>query len=256
MTTIHTVQLADGPAAPLVLSHALGLDHTMWQAFSQRYAGKRPVLAYDHRGHGASTASPGPYTMAQLVEDAAQVVQRWNHGPVIWLGLSLGGMVGQGLAIAHPAAVQALVLAHTTSVYPIQAQANWAQRIQTVQREGMAAVVDMVVQRYLTSDFQNSHPLTVGWLRQILLATDAVGYASTCAAVAHVDWTRGLHLIQCPTLVLAGGLDMGAPVAMSEQIHQAIAGSQLQVIAGASHLSPLECPKKFSSLVDAFLDTL
>lgn len=256
MPHIHAIQLADGPDSPLVLSHALGLDHSMWQAFSHQYAGMRPVLAYDHRGHGDSDVAPGPYTMDQLVADAAQLLKRWNRGPVVWLGLSLGGMVGQGLAIRHPAALQGLVLAHTTSVYPAQAQANWAQRIHTVQHDGIAAVVDLVVQRYLAPEFQKRQPAVVQWLRQRLLATDATGYASSCAAVANVDWSAGLHRIQCPTLVLAGALDMGAPVAMSEQIHQGIAGSQLHVIDAASHLSPLECPAQFSALVNSFLASL
>lgn len=102
MAELFITQLADGAGVPVVLSHALGLDHSMWAGISEMWPGKRPVLVCDHRGHGRSPVTPGPYTMVDLVDDAVQVIEQWGRGPVVWIGLSMGGMVGQGLAIRRP----------------------------------------------------------------------------------------------------------------------------------------------------------
>ena len=116
--TFSTPQLqvrVQGRGAPVVLSHALGVDSTMWDGLAAMLANRCEVLRYDHRGQGESAVPPGPYTLEQLVDDAARVVREWGRGPVVFVGLSMGGMVGQGLAIRHPELVRGLVLANTTS---------------------------------------------------------------------------------------------------------------------------------------------
>jgi len=253
VTAVFTKQLADGPGAPLVLSHALGLDHQMWSSTAALLAGERPVLAYDHRGHGRSPAPPGPYSMDDLVGDARDVIERWGRGPVIWVGLSLGGMAGQGLAISCPDLVRALVLTHTTARYPAAAREAWQQRIRLVAQGGMAAVVDLVLQRYLTADVRATQPQLQEQLRRRVLTTDAAGYIASCAAVASVDWLDDLYRIACPTLVLAGELDAGAPPAMAREIQERIRGARLEIVPGASHLSPLEQPAQFEAALRSFL---
>ena len=114
-----TVQ-GEGP--PVVLSHALGLDLHMWDALAKKLAEKHTVLRYDHRGHGESAAPPGPYAMDDLVEDAARAIREWGRGPVAWIGLSMGGMVGQGLAVRHPQLLGGAVLANTVGRYPESAR--------------------------------------------------------------------------------------------------------------------------------------
>jgi 3-oxoadipate enol-lactonase len=241
---------------PVVLSHALGLDLHMWDGLAGELAADRPVLRYDHRGHGGSATPAGPYTMDELVDDAARVVREWGCGPVAWVGLSMGGMVGQGLAIRHPELVCALVLANTTSGYPAAALANWAQRIQAVETGGMAAVAEMVIERYLHEGFRATQPQSVARYRGTILRCDPKGYAANCHAVAHVDWLDRLGEIKAPTLIIAGTLDVGAPPAMSQAMHAAITGSRLVVLAGASHLSVAEQPTEFSTLVRGFLEQL
>ncbi len=250
---LHAMVLADGPGQPVVLGHALGLDHTMWRDWATTQAGCRPVLAYDQRGHGQSAVPVGPLAMARLADDAAALIDAWGRGPVVWIGLSMGGMVGQGLAIQYPERVRALVLAHTAARYPDAAQPIWAQRITAVQAQGMAAVVDQVVARYLHETFRADHPQAVAILRAQLLACDPVGYAACCHAVAGVDWLDALHHIACPTLVLAGALDLGATPEMARAIQQRIPGAQLEVFAQSSHLSPWEQPAAFHPAVEAFL---
>ena len=245
-----------GDGAPVVLSHALGLDLTMWDDYAGTLASADPshaVMRYDHRGHGGSAVPPGPYTLDQLVDDAARAVREWGRGPVVWIGLSMGGMVGQGLAIRHPELVRGLVLANTTSKYPEAAQAAWKQRIATVEAGGMAAVVEMVIERYLHADFRAAHPAFVQAMRQKLLRCDPAGYAATCAALADVDWQDRLDTIRCPTLVIAGARDAGAPPAMSQAIAERIPGADLAVFDDASHLSVAEQPAQFAAAVEGLL---
>lgn len=256
MSDIFVTQLAEGPGRPVVLSHALGLDHTMWSAWAATQAGQRPVLAYDHRGQGRSAMPNGPLTMQILVDDAERLVELWQRGPVVWLGLSMGAMVGQGLAIQRPELLCGAVLAHTAAAYPPTAQLAWAQRIEAVNGGGMAAIADLVTQRYLNDAFRTANPGAAAQLRTQLLNNDAKGYAANCHAVAAVDWLDALHRITCPTLVLAGALDVGATPAMAQAIQQRIPGARLEVFENASHLSPLEQPAVFQRAIHDFLQTL
>ena len=243
-----------GEGAPVVLSHALGLDSAMWDDYAAHLAASGwQVLRYDQRGHGGSAVPIGPYAMDDLVDDAARVIREWGRGPVTWIGLSMGAMVGQGLAIRHPKLVSRLVLANTTSRYPEAAAANWSQRIATVQAQGMAAVAEMVVERYLHADFRAAQPKKADVIRQRLLRDDAAGYAASCHAVATVDWLARLAQVACPTLVIAGARDAGAPPAMGQAIADRIPGGVLHVIEEASHLSVIETPEEFREITGRFL---
>ena len=259
--TFSTPQLKvvlQGEGTPVVLSHALGLDLGMWDGLATRLAAGalgtlHQVLRYDHRGHGGSAAPVGPYSMDELVDDAARLIREWGRGPVTWIGLSMGAMVGQGLAIRHPELVSKLVLANTTSIYPEAAHAAWAQRIASVKSDGMAAVADMVVERYLHADFRAAEPAATQAIRATILRNDPAGYAASCAAVAGVAWQDRLSQIKCPTLVVSGARDAGAPPAMGQAIAERVPGARMEVIANASHLSVLETPAEFEGLLKSIL---
>jgi 3-oxoadipate enol-lactonase len=230
----------------------------MWDELAVRLAAgglgaPREVLRHDHRGHGGSAVPPGPYSMDDLVDDAARLIREWGRGPVTWIGLSMGAMVGMGLAIRHPELVSKLVLANTTSIYPEAARAAWAQRIATVNGDGMAAVADMVVERYLHADFRAAEPAATQAIRATILRNDPAGYAASCAAVAGVAWQDRLEEIRCPTLVISGARDAGAPPAMGQAIAERVPGARFEVIADASHLSVLETPSEFDALLRGFL---
>ncbi len=247
-----TVQGA-GAGAPIVMSHALGLDLHMWDALAADLAATHPVLRYDQRGHGGSAVPSGPYAMDDLVDDAARLIREWSRGPVVWVGLSMGGMVGQGLAIRHPELVKGLVLAHTAAQYPPAAQEAWAQRIATVQAQGLAAIADMVMERYFSAAFRAAQPDVVAAFRAVLLRGDATGYAACSQAIAGVAWLDRLAQIRCPTLVIAGALDVGAPVAMSQAIVERIDGAELVVLQDAAHLGVVEQPVPFRAALTRLL---
>jgi len=239
-----------------MLSHALGLDLHMWDEFAARLAGERAVLRYDQRGHGGSARPPGPYAIDDLVDDAARLIREWGRGPVVFIGLSMGGMVGQGLAVRHPELLRGVVLANTTARYPEAARPVWATRIAAVEQGGMAAVADAVVERYLHADYRAAHPLEVAALRTTLLRADPAGYVAACHAVANVDWLDRLSSVRTPTLVIAGARDAGATPEMARAIAERIVGAELAVLDDASHLSVAEQPAQFAELVQSFIAEL
>ena len=254
--TFSQPQLAvsvQGEGTPIVLSHALGLDQRMWDAVAARLAPQHTVLRYDHRGHGGSAVPAGPYAMEDLLDDAARLIREWSAGPVVWIGLSMGGMVGQGLAIRHPELVRGLVIANSASRYPDAARPLWNERIAKVEQGGLEAIADMVIERYFSAGFRASQPDIVAAYRRQLLQTDPAGYAAACPAVRDVDWLDRLASIRCPTLVIAGREDVGAPVALSEAMQQRIPGAELVVIDAAAHLSVVEQPAAFGAAIDRFL---
>lgn len=241
----------------LVMSHALGCDASLWDTLANSLAAEHRVVCYDHRGHGDSEAPHGPYTMTALAEDAdhllAELDARYATGPVVWIGLSLGGMVGQELALAHPRRLKALVIANSTSRYDEAGRAQWAQRIAAVEAGGPEAVADGAMQRWFSPAFHAERPAAVARWRRRVATTPKAGYLGACHAVMHMDTAALLPRVALPVLVIAGALDQGTPPAMSQAIAQAIPGARLEVIDEAAHLSVLERPAAFERAVRDFL---
>lgn len=241
-----------GRGTPLVLSHALGVDLHMWDGLAAALADRHELLRYDHRGHGGSAVPPGPYTMDDLVDDAARLIREWGRGPVIFVGLSLGGMVAQGLAVRHPALLRGVVIANSSARYPEAARTAWDERIAAIEAGGLAAIADATMQRWFTPEFRAAQPALVEAHRQAVLRTDPAGYIACGRAVQSVDWLDRLASVRCPALVIAGMHDAGAPPAMSEAIVQAIAGAELLQLDSA-HLSVAEQPQAFEQALRDFI---
>lgn len=251
--TVREPRNGKSPRHTIVLSHAIGCDLTMWDGLANALAEDCRVIAYDHRGHGSSEAPAGAYSMADLADDAAALLRELDTGPVVWVGISMGGMAGQELALRHPSLVRALVLANTTSSYPDAAREAWQQRIATVQAQGIEAIADAVMGRYFHDGFRAAHAATVARFRRRVVGTDVVGYAGCCSAVGNVDTTARLGDIKAPTLVIAGELDQGTPVEMSRTLADGIAGARLEILKDASHLSYVEQPQAFTEAVRTFV---
>jgi 3-oxoadipate enol-lactonase len=251
--TVRAPRSVKAPRHTVVLSHALGCDLDMWDELANTLAGDCRVISYDHRGHGSSDAPAGPYAMADLADDAARLLRELDSGPVVWVGLSMGGMVGQELALRHPSLVAALVVANSTSSYPEAARAMWRDRIATVDEGGVEAIADAVMARYFHDGFRAAQAATVARFRRRLVTTGAAGYVACCAAVGGVDTAERLAQVAVPTLVIAGGLDAGTPLPMSEAIASQVQHGRLEVIPGASHLSAIEQPECFTALIRQFM---
>ena len=242
-----------GRGMPIVLLHAFPQNRTMWTPQIDTFSTTHRVITPDFRGFGESDAPAGPYSCAELADDAARLITHLGHGPVVFMGLSLGGMVGQELALQRPELVTGLVLANTTSGYPAEAQAGWVQRIAGIDAGGLEAVVDAALQRWFHPGFHAEQPATVARWRRRVVSTDKQGYVACCHAVAGVNTTPRLGQIAVPTLVIAGELDAGTPPAMARTIAEGVKGAQLVVLPEASHLSVLEQPQAFLQTVQGWL---
>jgi len=241
-----------GQGTPVVLSHALGADLHQWDALAAALAPRHEVLRYDHRGHGGSAVPAGPYSQDDLVDDAARLIREWGRGPAVFVGLSMGGMVAQGLAVRYPELLRGVVIAHSSARYPDEARAAWAQRIAAIEQGGLAAIAEATMERWFTPGFRAAHAAVVERARATLLRTDPAGYIACGRAVACVDWLERLGAVKLPALVIAGTHDAGAPVAMSEAIAARIAGAELRVIESA-HIGVAEQPQVFADAVSGFI---
>jgi len=255
---LHHVKTGTGPC--VVLSHALGCDLAMWAEVTSALEPSWTVLRYDHRGHGASPRPLAALTIEALADDAAALIRSECGGaPVHFVGLSMGGMTAQALAARHPAIVSSITVANAACRYDDAARAMWQARIETVRTRGMAAISEGALQRWFTDGFLHDEAgggaQRARSMREQLESMSPEAYASACAAVAGIDLEAGNAGIDCPTLVIAGSLDVATPPAMSETIARSIPGARLESIA-AAHLSAVEQPQAFAGLLERFWSSL
>jgi 3-oxoadipate enol-lactonase len=239
----------DGPvdAPVLVLSDSLGARHTMWDAQAPALAERFRLLRYDHRGHGQSEVPDGPYEIADLGRDVVGLLDELGLERASVCGLSLGGMTGMWLAINHPERLDRLVLLCTSA--KLGPPEMWAERARTVRAEGTGAVAEAGVGRWLTAGFRQAHPDTAEWLRAMIAATPAEGYAACCGVIERMDLTAGLPEIHAPTLVIAGAQDPATPPEHAEGIAAGIPGARLEVLGPAAHLANIEQPEAVTRLI-------
>lgn len=245
----------EGPAtAPVVMvSHSLAAHLGMWEPQVAALTRSFRVLRYDTRGHGGSEVVPGAYTLDQLADDAVGLLDALGTDRAHWLGLSLGGMIGQTLALRAPGRLRSLILCDTTSRVPAEAKPTWEARIRTAETQGMEPIVEPTVERWFTAPFRQRRPEVVDRVRTMIRETDPRGYAGCCHAISGLDLTDRLSAIRLPTLVIVGEEDQGTPVAAARTIHEQIKGSELLVIPSAAHLSNMEQPEAFTNAVVKFL---
>lgn len=227
---------ADAPV--LVLGGSLGTTRRMWQPQLRALAGHFRVLRYDHRGHGRSPVSPGPYTVPGLGEDVLYLLDHLGVTRCHYAGLSLGGMVGMWLAATAPARVDRLALLCTAAHLP-PADA-WLARARQVRTGGMGSVTASVTARWFTPAYRVRAPAEVAAFSTALDATPAEGYAGCCEAIAAMDLRPLLPRIAAPTLVIAGADDPATTPREAAAIAGAVAGARLVVVPDAAHLASVE----------------
>lgn len=235
----------------LIFSHSIGTDQAMWD---QQVADLLPyfhILRYDTRGHGASDVTPGEYSVEMLGRDVLGLADALGISQFAFCGLSLGGAIGQWVAASAPGRVTHLVLANTSPQF--LPRVNWETRIATVLKSGMAAIVDMAMQRFFSEETLAKGSPHAASIRSVLLGTDPAGYTRCCAALRDVDHTRLLESIKAPTLVIAGDRDVSTPWSgHGEILAREIPGARTLHLA-AAHLSNIERPRSFTTAVLEFL---
>jgi 3-oxoadipate enol-lactonase len=243
----------EGPAtAPvLMLSNSLGTNVHMWDAQMHALTKKFCVVRYDSRGHGGSVANEGPYSIAMLGQDALAIMDALELTSVHWLGLSMGGMVGQWLLAHAPQRITRAVLANTSSYMPDARP--WNTRIVNVQKNGMASITGGVIERWFTPEFQGVDPDAVQRIADMLVTTPAQGYIAACAAVRDMDQRETVRHAQAPVLVIAGTRDPATPPKLGMELASLIEGAQY-VELDAAHLSNVEMPEAFARAVLQFLN--
>ncbi len=245
----------DGPDnAPVVtMSNSLASNLSMWDPQIPALASRYRVLRYDTRGHGQTDAPPGPYSLEELTEDVRALLQALGISQTHFIGLSMGGMIGQMLALKYPHMLRSLVLCDTMSRVPPDAKPMWDERIHTAETRGMEPHVETTVGRWFTAPFRQQRPDVIDKVRTMIRATPPRGYAGCCHAIAGLNLTDRLQEITLPTLIIVGEEDPGTPVAASQVIHERIKGSELVILKSASHLSNMEQPEAFNQAVTGFL---
>ncbi len=248
----------DGPpAAPVVtLSHSLATDLSMWDPQLPPLTSRYRVLRYDTRGHGGTDAPAAAYTIEELAEDVRALLRVLGIPRTHFVGLSMGGMIGQTLALTTPELLASLALCDTSSRVPVEAKPVWEDRIRTAETRGMEPLVEPTLGRWFTAPFRVTGGDVVEHVRSMIRRTSPAGYVGCCHAIAALDLTERLGAIRLPTLIIVGEEDQGTPVAASRTIHERISGSELAILKSASHLSNLEQPEEFTRTLTAFLGRL
>lgn len=234
----------------LVLSNSLGADLSMWNAQIDEFSKHFRVLRCDTRGHGRSETTPGPYSIEQLGGDVVAMLEALKVRRVAFCGLSMGGMIGQWIALHARQYIDRLILANTAA--KIGTAELWNARIRTVLEEGMPAVIPLILDRWFTREFRAAFPETVAAAGRMVGAANPLGYAACCAALRDMDTRESVQRIDVPTLVIAGSEDIATSPAEGKFLADRIAGARYLSLH-AAHLSNIEASSEFTAAVTGFL---
>lgn len=237
----------------ITLSHALGANLSMWDAQLDALHPHFTVLRYDIRGHGQTQTTEGPYTLEQLADDVHGLLKHLGVTRTHWMGLSLGGMIGQTFAIRYPKMIDHAVIADSTGKAAPTAVTMWGERAALARAQGMGALVQPTLSRWFTDRYREQHPEVMAHIGHMIESTPTEGYAGCCAAISVIHTLEGLQHLKVPGLVIVGDQDLATPPAMSEQIHQHWPQSQYVVLKHAAHLSSVEQAVAFNEAVLMFL---
>ncbi len=249
--TLHH-QLIGGPANKpvFVFVNSLGTDFRIWRDVIVRLAGDFPIVTYDKRGHGLSDVGTAPYQMADHIGDLEGLLDHLNVKDAIICGLSVGGMIAQGLYARRPDLVSALILCDTAN--KIGTAELWNARIAAVEKDGIAAITDTILERWFTPEFHAQRKADLTGYRNMLERQPLAGYAGTCAALRDADYTEAAKAIAVPTLCVVGDQDGSTPPAVVRALADLIPGSRFKIIDGAGHIPCVEKPEELTALIKRF----
>jgi 3-oxoadipate enol-lactonase len=251
---INCVVEGNGPW--LTMSNSLTCDLSMWDEQARLLSRNFKVLRYDTRGHGETGATAGAYTLEQLADDAKGLFDALGVEHTHWVGLSLGGMIGQICALRYPDLFQSMALCDTTSRYPPEAALVWAERIRIAEAKGMEALVESTLGRWFPEPYRSSHQNVMSRFARMIEATSVAGYVGCSHAIPKINVTDRLKEVRCPAIIIVGEQDTGTPVAMARDIHNAMPASSLVVIPSAGHLPNIDQPQPFNDALLGFLENV
>ncbi len=240
-------------ALVVVLSHSLASSLKMWEPQMKMLNAHFQVLRYDTRGHGQSQTTPAPYSLELLGEDAIGLMDQLGLERVHWVGLSMGGMIGQAIALHHPERLLSLSLCDTSAVIPAEAQPIWDERIEGVRTIGMSSQLETTMERWFTPSYLRSNPPMLTLIQKEFLATPPEGYIGCASAIRRLNYLDRLSEIELPTLIMVGEDDPATPVSASQAIHERIKHSKLIVLPSCRHLSNVEQAEAFNAHLIEFL---
>ncbi|QDI76941.1 MULTISPECIES: 3-oxoadipate enol-lactonase [Leisingera] len=239
----------DPDGAPIVFANSLGTDLRVWDAVVDRLPAGLRIIRYDKRGHGLSSCPPSPYSMGALVRDAERLLDHLQVRDCMFVGLSIGGMIAQGLAVKRLDQIRALVLSNTAA--KIGTAEMWKERVQTVQSDGIEALAEAVMERWFARGFRATPELQL-W-RNMLVQQSRDGYAGCCAAIAGTDFYTPTSGLRLPCLGIAGSEDGSTPPDLVRETVDLIPGSQFHLIRRAGHIPCVEQPEEYAARLTAFL---
>ena len=235
----------------LVLSHSLACSVRMWDPQVEAFKDRFRILNYDMRGHGATSAPQGPYSLDMLADDVLGLLRFLKIQKAVFCGLSIGGMIGQTLALKAPGSFTKMVLADTTHAQPPEALKQWEDRINTAKTKGMAGLVDGTMERWFTEPYRKKNSPEFQKIRNLVLATPVAGFVGCGQAIMKLSTTARLKDIKLPVLAVTGEQDGAAPG--TKYIGENIPGAKYVGIPNAAHISNVEQAEAFNRALREFL---
>ena len=247
---LHVQDLGPAERPVLVFSNSLGTDFRIWNDVVARLGDQFRIVLYDKRGHGLSELGETPYRIADHVADLAALLDELAIEGAIVCGLSVGGLIAQGLYASRPELVSGLILSDTA--HRIGSAALWSGRMAAIEKGGIASIAEAILERWFSRALRENDPAALAGWRAMLTRTPEAGYLGTCAAIRDADFTEEAGRIAVPTLCIVGDQDGATPPELVRQTADLIPGARYQVIAGAGHLPCIERPAEVARLIEGF----
>lgn len=241
----------DPGGKPIVFANSLGTDFRLWDRLIPLLPKGLRILRFDNRGHGLSSCPAGDYTMTQLVDDTAGLIRALDFKDCLFVGLSIGGLIVQGLAASHPDLVRAMVISNSAA--RIGNEQMWRDRITSLRADGIEAIADDIMQRWFATSFHQQHALELGAWRNMLTRTPTAGYIGCSAAIAACDFSASSALLDLPALVIAGSEDGSVPPAVARATADLIPGARFELLDDSAHLSCVEHPREYAGILGDFM---
>jgi 3-oxoadipate enol-lactonase len=249
--TLHYAVDGDPGGLPVVFANSLGTDFRLWDQLLPLLPDGLKVIRFDKRGHGLSSCPPGDYTMAELVADTAQLLEALDIRDCLFVGLSIGGIIAQGLAAKHPDLVRSIVISNSAA--RIGDARMWRDRIDQLREGGIEALADTIMQRWFAESFRRDRPLELAAWRNMLTRTPLEGYIGCSAAIGATDYTGQTAELRLPALVIAGSEDGSVPPDVARATADLIAGARFELIDDAAHLPCVEHPQEYARILREFM---